>query len=203
MEKVDLRSRMLRRRRSQAAEEIKRKSHLIREKLLTFDLFQESRGVLFYLAMEDEVQTHPSIERALGMGKTVSVPLIDKEERKILPSILKNPDKELTPGSWGILEPNRKFYRPCPLEEIDLVVVPGVAFDEVGNRLGLGQGFYDRFLRKLRKRVKPVGLAFEFQVVGSLPFCSHDVAVDYIITEKRIVSCSESVGRRRCTWKGP
>jgi len=157
---------MLQKRRSQSSEEIERKSALIQNRLLTFSLFLEGRGVLFYLAMEDEVQTRPIIERALAMGKTISVPLIEKGEREILPSILKDPDKELTPGPWGILEPNRKSYRPCPLE--------------------------DKFLRKLPERVNFVALAFELQVVGSLPFRSHDVAVDYIITEKRIIQCGES-----------
>ncbi len=189
---------MLQKRRSQSSEEIERKSALFQNRLLTFSLFLEGRGVLFYLAMEDEVQTRPIIERALAMGKTISVPLIEKGEKEIIPSILKDPDKELTPGPWGILEPNRKSYRPCPLEEIDVVVVPGVAFDEAGNRLGFGRGFYDKFLRKLPGRVNFVALAFELQVVGSLPFRSHDVAVNYIITEKRIIQCGESIGGIRC-----
>jgi len=189
---------MLQKRRSQSSEEIERKSALIQNKLLTLSLFLEGRGVLFYLAMEDEVQTRPIIERALRMGRTISVPLIEKGQREIFPSILKDPDKELTPGLWGILEPHRKFYRPCPLEEIDVVIVPGVAFDEAGNRLGFGRGFYDKFLRKLPGRANFVGLAFELQVVGSLPFRPHDVAVDYIITEKRIIQCGESIGGIRC-----
>lgn len=189
MEKVNLRSRMLKRRRSEASEEIERKSYLIWERLLTFALFLKGRGVLFYLALEDEVQTRPMIEAALGMGKRISVPLINEEKREILPSILKDPNQELTPGAWGILEPKRKFYRPFPLEEIDLAIVPGVAFDEAGNRLGFGRGFYDKFLSRLAERVSFVALAFEFQVVKSLPSRSHDVAVDYIITEKRIIKC--------------
>ena len=193
---------MLKRRRSEASEEIERKSYRIWERLLTFDLFLKGRGILFYLALEDEVQTRPMIEAALGMGKRISVPLIDEEEREIFPSILKDPDKELTPGPWGILEPKRKFYRPFPLEEIDLVIVPGVAFDEAGNRLGFGRGFYDKFLRRLPERISFVALAFELQVVKSLPSRSHDVAVDYIITEKRIIKCKER-RRRRCTLKDP
>ena len=180
---------MLKRRRLESSEEIERKSYRVREKLLTFDLFLKGRGILFYLALEDEVQTRPMIEAALGMGKRISVPLIDEEEREIVPSILKDPDKELTPGPWGILEPKREFYHPQPLEEIDLVIVPGVAFDEAGNRLGFGRGFYDKFLRRLPERVSFVALAFELQVVKSLPSRSHDVAVDYIITEKRIIKC--------------
>ena len=193
---------MLKRRRSESPEEIQRNSYLIREKLLTFDLFLKGRGVLFYLALEDEVQTRPMIEAALEMGKKISVPLIDDKEREILPSILKDPDKELTSGPWGILEPKRKFYRPSPLGEIDLVIVPGVAFDEAGNRLGFGRGFYDKFLRRLPERVSFIALAFELQVVKSLPCRSHDVAVDYIITEKRIIECKKRRGRR-CTFKDP
>ena len=202
MEKVELRSRMLKRRRSEASEEIERKSYRIWERLRTFDLFLKGRGVLFYLALKDEVQTHPMIKAALGMGKRISVPLIDEEKREILPSILKDPDKELTSGHWGILEPKRKFYHPQPLEEIDLVIVPGVAFDEAGNRLGFGRGFYDKFLRRLPERVIFVALAFELQVVKSVPSRSHDVAVDYIITEKRIIKCKER-RRGRCTLKDP
>ena len=191
---------MLKKRRSESSEEIERKSYRIWEKLLAFDLFLRGRGILFYLALEDEVQTRPMIEAALGMGKRISVPLIDEEKREIFPSILKDPDKELTSGPWGILEPKRKFYRPCPLEEIDLVIVPGVAFDEAGNRLGFGRGFYDKFLRRLPERVSFIALAFELQVVKSLPSRPHDVAVGYIITEKRIIKCKERKSRR-CTLK--
>jgi 5-formyltetrahydrofolate cyclo-ligase len=91
---------------------------------------------------------------------------------------------ELSPGTFGILEPaGEKGISP---EEIDLVVVPGVAFDKRGNRMGYGAGYYDSFLPKLRPEVKKVAVAFEIQVTDSLPAEEHDVKMDLIITENTI-----------------
>ena len=85
------------------------------------------------------------------------------------------------------MEPKKKFFRPVSPEDIDLVIVPGIAFDRSGERIGYGMGFYDRFLKKIRKDTSSIGLAYEFQIVDDIPSEETDVKVNKIITEKRVI----------------
>jgi 5-formyltetrahydrofolate cyclo-ligase len=120
------------------------------------------------------------IKHAQQMGKKVAVPVIRGED-KLIASLLKNSDNALSPGPYGILQPRES--RELSLEEIDLVIVPGVAFDKKGNRLGRGRGYYDRFLKDLTLRGIPsVGIAFDFQVVDNIPTLPHDLPVAKLIT---------------------
>ncbi len=186
-----LRKRILALRRSQSPQAIKRKSDEIRQKLFENRQFSEAGTILFYLALADEVQTEKMIEDSLKLGKKVAVPLIDSQNNQILISELKNPEKELAAGTLGILQPKKNFYRALKKGELELIIVPGVAFDKRGNRLGFGKGFYDRFLKKTPGRTKSIALAFELQLVDNVPSQSHDAPVDYIITEKRIIECKK------------
>ena len=151
-----LRKRILALRRSQSPQAIERKSDEIGRKLLGIFQFSEAETILFYLALADEVQTRKMIEHSLKLGKRVAVPLIDSRNNQILISELKNPEKELASGILGILQPKKNFYRPLKIEQLELVIVPGVAFDKRGNRLGFGKGFYDRFLKKTPGRTKSI-----------------------------------------------
>lgn len=187
-----LRKRILALRRSQSPRAIERKSDEIKRKLLGISQFSEAGTVLFYVALADEVQTERSIEESLKLGKIVAVPLIDCRNNQLLISELKDPERELEPGTLGIFQPKKNFYRPLKIEELELVIVPGVAFDRRGNRLGFGKGFYDRFLKKAPDRTKSVALAFELQMVDDIPTQLHDAPVDYIITEKRVIDCKNS-----------
>jgi len=101
---------------------------------------------------------------------------------------LKNYEKELTTGDYGIPCPKKKCQRPVSCELVDLVIVPGVVFDERGYRLGYGKGFYDKFLGGLGKKVTTVGLAFDLQVIRKVPKKKHDVKLDKIVTESRTIS---------------
>ncbi|MFQ5835044.1 MAG: 5-formyltetrahydrofolate cyclo-ligase [bacterium] len=187
-----LRKRILALRRSQSPQAIERKSDEIKRKLLGIRQFSEAGTILFYLALGDEVQTEKMIEESLKLGKRVAVPLINSRHDQILISKLKDPERELEPGTLGIFQPKKNFYRPLKIEELELVIVPGVALDKRGNRLGFGKGFYDRFLKKTPDRIKSIALAFELQLVDDIPTQSHDARVDYIITEKRIIDCKNS-----------
>ncbi|HSB34571.1 MAG TPA: 5-formyltetrahydrofolate cyclo-ligase, partial [Nitrospirota bacterium] len=99
---------------------------------------------------------------------------------------IKNFDKDVSPGTWGIPEPVESH--PVPLTDIDLIITPGAAFDEDGNRLGYGAGFYDRILSSFPRTT--VALAFEEQIVPQVPTNPHDVPVKKIVTEKRIIEVS-------------
>ncbi|MFQ6067347.1 MAG: 5-formyltetrahydrofolate cyclo-ligase [bacterium] len=187
-----MRKRILALRRSQSSQTIARKSKEIKQRLLGTDEFLQAGTILFYLALADEVQTERMVEHSLKLGKRVAVPLIDSQNNQILISELKDPKRELELGTLGIFQPKKNFYRPLTTEALELVIVPGVVFDKEGNRLGFGKGFYDRFLKQLPHRTRSIALAFELQLVDNIRPQPHDVPVDYIITEKRIINCKQS-----------
>ena len=192
MEKGLLRKKILFLRRCLSYQEIQKKSNRIRKELFLLPVFRQASRVLFYLSLRDEVQTQEMIKEALRLNKTVAVPLVKLKERDILPVKLKSYDEEgLFIGPLGIPQPKRDLWQTLSPDEIDLVIVPGVAFDERGNRIGFGMGFYDRFLKRTSSRTKTVALAFELQLVPIIPSQPYDVPVDYIITEKRVINCSE------------
>lgn len=194
-EKDDLRKKILALRRSQSIAQVEIVSSLIQKRILFLPLFKSAKAILFYLASKDEVQTKELIRKALSLSKKVGVPLVDPERKQIIPSWIRDIDQELTIGFRGILEPKKSCIRIFDSQELDLIIVPGVAFDPKGHRLGLGGGFYDRFLARVSGIVF-LSPAFEFQVVDQVPYQDHDITVDYIITEKRVICCSHSNNSR-------
>lgn len=182
MNKGQIREEILDLLKKQGEESRQKKSFQIKEKLFSQTLFLQANTVMFYIAKREEVDTSAMIEDALKLGKKVVVPMILVKEKKIIPSQLINPKKELEKGPYGIYQPKNQFMRKVLLKTIDLVVVPGVAFDRKGNRLGRGGGYFDRFLSKFKKCDVPVfGLAFKFQILNKLPVLSHDIPVNKLI----------------------
>jgi 5-formyltetrahydrofolate cyclo-ligase len=128
------------------------------------------------------------IQESLRKGKTVVVPKTDIKEKKLNLSTITCWD-DLECGAYTIFEPKSERVKEVFLDSIDLLILPGVVFDEKGNRIGHGMGYYDRLLQnKFHGHV--VGLAFELQMVDSIPAEKHDVRVKRIITEERIITCS-------------
>jgi 5-formyltetrahydrofolate cyclo-ligase len=187
--KIKLRRYALSLRRSLSPEEIQEKSEKIWQSLSNLPLFTQAGVVLFYIALPDEVQTDKMIQITLKMGRRVAVPVVDLSTKEIIPFEIKSPQAKLVPGPFGVLQPGEEDRYPISLEEIDLVIVPGVAFDPQGRRLGFGAGFYDRFLRRLSFHTKFIALAFECQLIDEVPCEEFDVSVDYIITEKSLIYC--------------
>ncbi len=177
MTKGRLRNTILFRLKNQKEEDRRRKSKLIAKKLFNSDVFKKAKKLMFYISSNAEVNTKKMIRDAQKLGKTVAVPTCQRN-RKIRPCFFEA-GARLKKGPYGIYEPMRKnFINP---KELDLVVVPGVAFDRKGNRLGRGKGYYDRFLKRLTKHSFSVGLAFDFQVLPSLPTAAHDRKVNKVI----------------------
>jgi len=162
----------------QKEEEQDRKSRTIKEKLFRTQVFQKAKTVMFYIAFRGEVKTGEMIKEARKLGKIVAVPVCKKDRITLRPSIL-DANAELKKGPYGIYEP--ALERSVRLKDLDLVIVPGVAFDKKGRRLGRGKGFYDRFLKRLTKDTVSVGLAFDFQILPFLPATTHDVSVNKVI----------------------
>ena len=164
-------------------EENRKKSKKIKERLLGLKEYRDAKIVLFYVSYDGEVFTHEMIKQALKEKKVV-VPISNKEENTLSLSILESWD-DLELGSYDILEPKKECIREISIDKIDLIIVPGVAFDLSGNRVGHGKGYYDKLLEKTKAIT--VGLAFEFQLVENIPTEPHDKPVDIIITEKHII----------------
>ena len=158
------------------------KSAIIKSKLFNIEEFKKAKVVMFYVSLKDEVDTFIMIDEALKAGKRIAVPVILKEEKRLIAGEIHNRLEDLESQHFGIYQPRQDRVKEIPLDDIDLVVVPGVAFDRKNIRLGRGHGYYDRFLSGLPKKTKTIGLAFDFQVLEDLPQDPHDVPVSKIIT---------------------
>ncbi len=189
MDKKILRQKISKIRDNQTELQINEKSIQIRKKLFSLPEFKQAKIIMFYLSFKSEVETKQMIKEAIKLKKKIVVPVVKKESQHIFISELKNYDRELGKGDYGILCPKGEFINKISPELVDLIVVPGVVFDERGHRLGYGKGFYDKFLHSIKRNVPTVGLSFELQIVEKIPNRIYDVQLDKIITEKRVVHC--------------
>ena len=110
------------------------------------------------------------------------MPIILKNQKNLIPYLVENLNDDLEQGPYGIYQPDRTCCRELVASELDLVIVPGVAFDRQNYRLGRGAGYYDRFLKQLLPQTASFGLAFDFQILESLPHAEHDVPVSRIVS---------------------
>lgn len=179
--KKRIRQELLKKLRSQDKEQRRLKSEKIKGRLYAHEKFKEADTVMFYISEDFEVDTEQMIRDSLKSGKKIAVPITVVSQNKLIASLLIDFDKELSKGPYGILQPKSDFVRPVPLRKIDLIIVPGVAFDSRGYRLGRGTGYYDRFLSNIPENALTIGLAFDFQLVDNIPTSSHDIAVKEII----------------------
>ncbi|MFQ5602670.1 MAG: 5-formyltetrahydrofolate cyclo-ligase [bacterium] len=181
--KQSLRRFIAQKRASLSHEWVVARSRTIFHQLPAISEFEAARTIHCYVAWKNEVDTHALIKNLLAKNRTVVVPVVNVAAHTLFHSQIRDFD-ELRPGAYGILEPPADLIRPVEVSCIDLVIVPGVAFDRQGNRLGYGGGFYDAFLSQIT--CKKIGLAFEFQVLDSIPTRSQDMCVDRLVTEKGI-----------------
>lgn len=151
--------------------------------------FRNAQHVFCYLAMPDEVDTRGVLEACAAAGKTVSVPWIKDDATEMFPCQF-DPSAPLADTVLGFQQPPKLVPVTDP---IDFVVAPGRAFDLRGGRLGRGKGYYDRFLLKTRQEGGLLcALAFEIQIVDEVPCEPHDVRMDMIVTENRIVTVGQN-----------
>ncbi len=191
MNKEEIRRKILKKRLSLSSEDIRDKSRQVFLSLAKTIEYINSQNIMSYVATRSEVQTEELIKISIKMGKNIFVPIILPECHNLAPSKIFDFDNELEKGKKGILEPKREYYRLFPPEDIDLIIIPGVAFDLNGNRIGRGFGYYDNFLRKVCPSAKIIALAFEMQIVKKIPNDKNDIPVDKIVTEKRIITSVE------------
>ncbi len=178
-DKGSLRRHYLQLLKEQSSKECLRKSRLIAGLLWQLPAIRKAQSILFYASMPGEVDTLAMIEEAIVSGKRVSLPIVEKNQRKLIPTLISSM-KDVHIGAYGITEPFDPS-KALALEEIDAVIVPGLAFDKQHHRLGRGAGYYDRFLSTLPKTAATVGLAFDFQLTESLPIEAHDMRLQEVI----------------------
>ncbi|MBI4530626.1 MAG: 5-formyltetrahydrofolate cyclo-ligase [Candidatus Latescibacteria bacterium] len=182
--KPEVRRRILTLRSQLTVDEVVSKSNVISDRLLSLPAYKETTVVHCYVAAKsNEVETRPFIEECLRSGKVLLVPVVDYRMKRLLSARIDTLD-ELRVGRFGLYEPALPPARFVDPSSIDLVVVPGVAFDPSGNRIGLGGGYYDHFLRDLR--AMKVGLAYQLQIVERIVPTPTDTPVDLIITEEQV-----------------
>ncbi len=172
-------------------------SRRIAENLWSVPEFAEAKTVLFFISFRSEVDTLPMIRRALQEGKRACVPCTNADDKSMVASQLLDLENDLRLGNYDILEPKHECLRPVPPEEIDVVLMPGVAFDLTGGRLGYGGGYYDRFLERCSPRCRLIAVAFELQIVERVPCADHDRHVHMIVTEERVIDCPSTCILRR------
>ena len=186
-DKKVLRREMLARRRALSTAERTRASKMICARVQALTVLQEARTMMLYASTEEEINLYPLMEVLLTEGRRIVLPEITGRgvmEARELPAM-----DALTDGTFGILSPDPMRGNIVAPEEIDVIIVPGAAFDENGGRLGLGGGYYDRFLPRAGNAVRLV-LAFDFQIVPDVPMGAQDARVDVILTERRMISCN-------------
>ena len=150
--------------------------------------YATAETVMFYIDVRSEVRTRNDLELALQSGKKIVVPWCnDNGELELFH--LASMD-ELEPGMYRILEPKQELRRlpekQVSVSELDLIMVPGVGFDERGGRMGHGKGYYDKLLEHARPDTPLIALAFECQMFEEIPVAEHDVFMDRIVTEERV-----------------
>ncbi len=176
----------LAKRNSLSKKQVVKKSATIGKRLLHLPEFEKARTVMLYFGVNNEVETKDIIEEALLARKRVALPLSDFGRKKIAPKEISSL-KELHKTKHGLFEPCAR--KEVKTSDLDLIVVPGIAFDKQGNRIGTGKGLYDSLLRRTSTRIPLVGLCFEENLHERLPSESHDVKMDIVVTDKQTVRC--------------
>ncbi|OEG00263.1 5-formyltetrahydrofolate cyclo-ligase [Vulcanibacillus modesticaldus] len=182
--KAKMRKEYLEKRNLLSSKDVEQYSMIISEKILSHPSFVNAKTIMAYIPFRNEVDIRLVIEKAWAIGKQILVPKTEPKIKKIEPYLISSwEDLEL--GHFNVYEPITLNKKPFNGAEIDLVLVPGVAFDKKGYRLGYGGGYYDRFFNHNKMIQNKIGIAYDFQILEQLPIDNHDYPVKELITEKR------------------
>ena len=185
MEKAQAREEIARRLAELSAERRREASARIRRLVADLPEFDHAAAVMLFVSLPDEVYTLPILTDALGAGKAVALPKVDKKAKRMDARLLGDVEADLVPGVFGIPEP-----RDCEViapGQIDFVLVPARGFDRRGNRLGRGGGYYDTYMAQPGFRATRCGVAFAAQVLDEVPHDPHDLPVEILVTEDGVL----------------
>jgi 5-formyltetrahydrofolate cyclo-ligase len=197
--KAAIRKSALARRNAMPADARVLKDRLIKERLFGLDEFRAAKSVMFFASFRTEPDTMSMMDAAIALGKTVAAPKVEPIERRLVIYEIGS-TSDLVAGYMGIPEPRDDFlelthgaappgsYDADIVNRLDLIIMPGAAFDPKGGRVGYGGGYYDRFLAALLKKRPPLAaIAYEQQMFSAVPVLDYDVRVDIIVTDQRVI----------------
>ena len=189
MDKTDIRKMITKERDMLSEDEISEKSRSIFEQLVEIPEYEKAKNILIYASMRSEVRTDEIILDAIASGKNVFCPKVTDKANGIMEFIRVLDVEDLKEGFYGIREPeitdeSERFHEnPEYLDSETVAVVPGVAFDAWGNRIGYNGGYYDRFLAG-HKDIYTIALAYKLQIFDSIPVLPHDICMSRVISEE-------------------
>lgn len=184
--KSELRKQVLSRRDALDASQRASLSKTITARLLALSSYTSARCVMAYLSIGSEFETAAFVSDLQARGKTLVLPRAPRGSRELELYAVRDLEHDLAAGVWGIREPRPDICRAAQLDEIDFVLVPGVAFTARCERLGYGGGFYDQLISRFPRRPPLVAAAFALQIVSQLPLSPRDQLVDIVITEDNV-----------------
>ena len=184
--KKKLRKEILEKRNNLDLDAKKEADYIIQEKLFNSEYYKNSGKIFIYISYGSEINTKDMIVRALEDKKRIFVPRTVFKTKHMDAVEINSLDDLAEEDRYGILEPAQYIEASDP-NEIDLIVVPGVAFDVNGGRMGYGAGYYDRYFKRIdnNRKIKKLALAYDFQLLDSIPMEEHDEIMDVIYTDKR------------------
>ncbi len=186
--KKALRASIKQKRRALSIEYRQQASRKMQAELTRLPCYQAAEYIMLYMAMQDEVQLDELIAMVLKDGKKAVIPLVTGAG--LMEAVELSDMADLVPDKYGIKTVSEEKRRLIAPDKIDLIIVPGVAFDKAGHRLGMGGGFYDRFMLRASRAVR-AALAYDCQLLAAVPAEVHDLTVDYIITEKQNIALTK------------
>lgn len=183
MKKEELRQINKAKRKEMTSYEVYEKSKMAADFLLNSEIYKNSKAIMLYYPLGNETDTSDIFKRALIDNKTVVYPTTDINTNEIT-AVLVDTDTQFSKGAYSVFEPDVKKEFD---DKIDLVVVPGIAFDKRGFRVGFGKGCYDRFLEKIE--AFKVGMCYDFQIVDDIESDSYDIKMEYLVSESGMIVC--------------
>jgi 5-formyltetrahydrofolate cyclo-ligase len=185
--KLELRDNLLRKLLSLTQEELKRRSEDVTTLLCSLSIYQRAKCIMVYYPLKGEVDILRLVWKAFTI-KRFCFPVMDMTAKSLKIFEVNNLETDFIKGPYGVLQPDTQKAKEVNIRDIELIIAPGLAFDRQKNRLGRGAGFYDRFLKKINPPTLKVGVAFEFQILESLPtHPSFDEKVDIVVSEHFLV----------------
>lgn len=190
MDKQILRTKIKNLRKSMDTREIAEKNEKIRENLSKIEAVKNAKNILIYVSYGREVDTKELINDFFDAGKNVFVPKVIDLENGLMIFFKIDSLEDLKKGTMGILEPKKECVKLTEslIDDEYIIIMPGLAFDKKGHRLGYGGGFYDRFNARIQ-RIFKVALCFNYQVLEDVSIDEYDINVDMIVTDKEIIDC--------------